>query len=151
MSALFNQAKRQEQVAFFRRLDYQWGGGLKQHTHPDHLPLRGHDNVAEPKRLAPVTKLPRTHLVKPSNNIAGFQNTKPAPRDESPNSGLHFVRGMLADMTPSPIGLEQPELCGSFWPSREPMYRQVYGSKTEPPTVLAPKRFDDTTGKYIYL
>ena len=38
MSALFNQAARQERERFFRRLDYQWGKGLKQKTHPDRAP-----------------------------------------------------------------------------------------------------------------
>ena len=38
MSTLLDQAKRQEREQFFRRLDYQWGKGLRQKTKSDRCP-----------------------------------------------------------------------------------------------------------------
>src|SRR5882724_4315727 len=38
MSALFNQAARQERERFFWRLDSQWGKGLRQKTKSDRCP-----------------------------------------------------------------------------------------------------------------
>lgn len=99
MANLFKQAARIEQREFFTRLDYQWGRGLKQRTKSDHCPLRSY-NPAEPKVMATVTALPRTHEVKPSCEHGALGPVKQVVRDMIPNSGLHFVRGFVEQSSP---------------------------------------------------
>jgi hypothetical protein len=175
--SLFNQAERLEREQFFRRLDYQWGRGLKQKTKSDRCPdfrvvtrppamhaycvqqrqanrqwvtvysnvwasqcqawvtaqeLLWSDVRLRVQALAPrsnqtsVTKLPRTHVQYESGVYNGVFAPSPvkAPRDQAPNSGLHFARGLFGGLTrqADPIQVEfRPCLCALCKPLVKPV------------------------------
>src|SRR5256885_8315407 len=117
MANLFKHAAAINRKRDFARLDSEWGSGLKFRTHPDHCPLRGYAQT--PPKLAGCQDLPVTSEERASCDAQTLVTAR-----RKVDWKVSFAGLGVFDDAPSPSGVAVPQIMGSFWPSREVMYRQ---------------------------